>query len=228
MGKYFETSAIFNYSWEQLAKAFWKRYPNPNSSHVLTEDTIFREIRGNELYTKRLITKTNRMPKWGEKFVPSSVKQRETQVLEESVVNPDTQTVTTYTRNIGFTKIMTVVEKVVYSPNPEDPSGKTVAYREAWIDSSLYGFRRAIESFGLNRFQKNSHQAAEGFNWVLQRLYGPPISGQEKKSVPAEGSMKEKAKQRFRELAKRKPAMGTVIVHAAPSTDPSSDSKTPS
>lgn len=50
----------------QVAKAYWSRYPNPNSEHVFTED--FVEVRLNEdnsLYTKRLLMKTNSLPWWG-------------------------------------------------------------------------------------------------------------------------------------------------------------------
>lgn len=30
MAKYYETTATFNYSWEQVVQGFWNRYPNPH------------------------------------------------------------------------------------------------------------------------------------------------------------------------------------------------------
>lgn len=30
MVKYFESSTVFQFSWEQVAQGFWRRYPNPN------------------------------------------------------------------------------------------------------------------------------------------------------------------------------------------------------
>lgn len=102
MGKFCETSAVFNHPWDQLAKAFWCRYPNPYSTHVLSEDTLFREMRGNQLYSRRLLTKTNRLPRWGERFVKTS----QVSIVEESYINPANKTIVTYTRNIGFTRIM--------------------------------------------------------------------------------------------------------------------------
>jgi len=72
---------------------------------VLSEDTLDRKFKGEELYTKRLITKTSRAPKWGERFVKSSV----VAVVEESLVNRKDQTITTYSRNIGLTRIMVQV-----------------------------------------------------------------------------------------------------------------------
>lgn len=70
------------------------------------------------------------------------------------MVDPKTKTLTTYTRNIGFNRIMSVVEKVIYRASHDHP-GKTVAFRSAWIDSQVYGFATAIKAFGHDRFKKN-------------------------------------------------------------------------
>lgn len=72
------------------------------SSHVLTEDTISREVRNGKLYSKRLLTKTNRVPKWGERFISKNV----VKIMEESIVDPEAKTFTTYTKNLGYTKVM--------------------------------------------------------------------------------------------------------------------------
>lgn len=29
MAKYYETSSVFNFTWDQVAQAYWQRYPNP-------------------------------------------------------------------------------------------------------------------------------------------------------------------------------------------------------
>lgn len=103
MAKYYENSTLYHYNWEQVLQGFWKRYPNPYSLHVLSEDTIEREIREDgKLYSKRVLTKTNRVPKWGERFF----KAKFVCIIEESLVDPKSKTLTTYTRNIGFSKIM--------------------------------------------------------------------------------------------------------------------------
>ena len=73
------------------------------SGHVLTEDTSSQNVITGRLYTKRLLTKTNHLPRWGERFVPGP---RQVCIIEESIVDPKTQTLTTYTRNIGYTTIM--------------------------------------------------------------------------------------------------------------------------
>ena len=73
------------------------------SGHVLSEDTTSRNIVTGCLHTKRLLTKTNHVPRWGERFIPGP---RQVCIIEESVIDPKTQTLTTYTRNIGYTTIM--------------------------------------------------------------------------------------------------------------------------
>lgn len=166
MAKYYENSTTFNYSWEQVTQCFWNRYPNPFSTHVLSEDTVCREIKNGKLHSKRLLTKTNRVPKWGERFF----KAKSVSILEESVIDPKERVLVTYTRNIGFNKIMSVVEKVTYRSSPDNPA-KTIATRSAWVDSSVFGFATAIRAFGLDRFKKNCHKAGDGFNYVLQHMF---------------------------------------------------------
>ncbi|KAG7200681.1 hypothetical protein KM043_001234 [Ampulex compressa] len=166
MVKYYENSTIFQFNWDQVAQGFWQRYPNPHSTHVLSEDTVFREIRNGKLYSKRLLTKTNRVPKWGEKFISKNV----VKIVEESIVDPKTKTLTTYTRNLGYTKVMSVVEKVVYRVSEDNPDW-TVAKRSAWIDSQVFGFSRAIQAFGLDRFKKNCSKMSGGFNYVLAHMF---------------------------------------------------------
>jgi len=36
------TNCILKFNWDQVTSAFWRRYPNPFSRHVLTEDVVDR------------------------------------------------------------------------------------------------------------------------------------------------------------------------------------------
>lgn len=69
---------------------------------MLSEDTVDRYVKDGKLYSKRLLTKTNHVPKWGERFYNS----KSVKIIEESVCDPEKKTLTTYTRNIAFTKVM--------------------------------------------------------------------------------------------------------------------------
>lgn len=121
---HYSTETVFDYSWKHVVQAYWNRYPNPSryfkinfifnlfinillisfiySAHVLTEDTICREVRDGKLYTRRILSKTNHVPKWGERFY----KNTPVKIIEDSVLDPNKKTLITFTRNIGFKKIM--------------------------------------------------------------------------------------------------------------------------
>lgn len=159
-----QTETVFEYSWLQVVQAYWHRYPNPSSTHVLTEDTIKREVRDGKLYTRRLLSKTNPVPKWGERFY----KNTPVKILEDSVLDLKSKTLITFTRNIGFKKIMKVDEIVEYKVQDD---GHTLAVRRAYITSQVFGFSRAIRALGVERFKSNCNKAANGFNYVLQRMF---------------------------------------------------------
>ena len=168
--KHFDTVHSHNYPWAQVASAYWRRYPNPNSKHVFSEDFVECELIGDGklLYTKRYIAKTNSLPVWGEHFF----RARYVPLTEEAVIDPRAKTLTTYTRNIGALRFwMGVTEKVVFKPDPECPETRTLVEKQAWIESDMFGFRSAIKKFGIDRFKKNSLRASQGFDWVLDRLY---------------------------------------------------------
>jgi hypothetical protein len=156
---------------------------------VLSEDTVRREVLNGCLHSMRLLTKTNLPPKWGEHVVSA----RTVKILEESIVDPQQRTLTTYTRNLGFTRVMvstlssynylkykqllfdifsyqSIVEKVVYREHKDNPS-QTVAERFAWIDSQVYGLSHPIQAFGLERFKNNCKKAEKGFQHILSILF---------------------------------------------------------
>lgn len=164
MGTYYESRTVFDYSWKQVVQAYWNRYPNPLSSHVLTEDTISREVRDGKLYSRRLLSKTNPCPKWGERFYSA----KSVKIIEDSVLDLKKRSLITFTRNIGFKKIMRVDERVEYL---EQKDGTTVAIRTAFISSQVFGFSRAIRAFGVERFKSNCSKASLGFNHVLQNMF---------------------------------------------------------
>lgn len=61
-----------------------------------------REIRSSRLFSKRLLSKTNSIPKWAERFIST----KQVFIVEESIVDPQNKILTTYTRNLGYAKVM--------------------------------------------------------------------------------------------------------------------------
>ena len=164
MAKYWSTTHEHDYDWDTVASNYWKRYPNPNSNHVFSEDILSVQCNPEGvLKVRRLLTKTNKLPSWGEHLFNT----RRVWLVEETIIDPKTKEFVTYTRNLNLRFFMGTTEKVTYKPSKDDL--KTVAMKEVWIESEFYGLRSAIKKFGIDRFKKNCVKATEGFDWVLNR-----------------------------------------------------------
>ncbi|XP_054881469.1 PRELI domain-containing protein 1, mitochondrial-like isoform X2 [Poeciliopsis prolifica] len=144
MGRYVYSEAHIKSPWHQVLAAFWQRYPNPYSTHVLTEDVLYREVTSaNLLLSRRLLTKTNRLPGWAEHIFPTHM-ARAVYVLEDSIVDPEANTLITKTWNLNHNTLMTVVERCMIEQDGSQPTW-TKLKREAWISSSVYGLARPIQ-----------------------------------------------------------------------------------
>ncbi len=168
MAKYWNVIHFHSYKWEDVVKTYWKRYPNPNSQHVFSEDILSTAIDENGcLRTKRLITKTNKLPTWGEHLFST----RRVWLIEESIVDPKSKTMQIYTRNLNLRVFMGTTEKVTMNPKENEQDKVTRVFKEVWIESDIYGLRSAIKKFGIDRFKKNCIKATQGFDWVLNRTF---------------------------------------------------------
>ena len=81
----------------------------------MTEDTVERQVlQGGKLRSVRFLTKTGAgLPRWAENFVPHKL----VAIIEESIVDPQKQTLTTYTRNIGYSKIIVSIFHSFVTPS---------------------------------------------------------------------------------------------------------------
>lgn len=67
---------------------------------MLTEDVLERYVdKDGKLHSIKMVTKTNPMPRWGERLYSGP---KYVVIIEESIVDPSTQTFTTYSRNISM------------------------------------------------------------------------------------------------------------------------------
>lgn len=67
---------------------------------------MHREVTADhKLLSRRLLTKTNRMPRWAERFFPANV-AHSVYILEDSIVDPKNRTMTTFTWNINHVRLM--------------------------------------------------------------------------------------------------------------------------
>jgi len=98
---------------------------------------------------------------------------RRVPIIEESIVDADNKTLTTYCRNITHKSIMETTEKVVYT-SQEDDSGKLITrcLKTFWVSSQWYAPTGGlIERFGIQRWVKNVAKTRNGMEHVLSQIY---------------------------------------------------------
>jgi len=166
--KYHTFSTNVNFRWDQVCSSLFRRYPNPWSAHVLTEDVISREVEGPILKTFRIITKTNRLPKVLDRFVACNVGF----VVEESHINREKQSIVTYTRNMSLKSVLVVDERCEYTVSPDSTSW-TLMKRQAWFMSSMYGLRRRLEGKAMERYRNNVAKTVQGLEYILKKMHIP-------------------------------------------------------
>jgi len=197
-----------NFAWDQVVVAFWARYPNPFTTHVLTEDVLRRELRPDgSLYTCRLLMKTNSIPKWGQSLMPAS----RVPIIEESIVDPNKKTLTTYCRNITHKSLMETTEKVVYtSRNDENGSPFTHCHKMFWVSSQWYAPTGGwIERFGIQRWVKNVVKTRQGLEHVLGQIYVEDDAALEDASMAASTSSSAPTSTASPEVVKSSAVMAT-------------------
>ncbi|CAF0703902.1 unnamed protein product [Brachionus calyciflorus] len=164
--EYFGTFT-FPFNWDIVVSGFWVKYPNPFSKHVISEDVISRTLtENNVLVSKRLLVKERNfhIPKWAEKYVTF----KNVYVIEETYCDANKKTFTSFTRNFSSNSLMTVIEKSVFTVDPNNPN-QTICTKQAHIYSPLL-FGSGIEQFALKKFKKNADKASQGLQWILEKI----------------------------------------------------------
>jgi len=122
MVKFYESSYTYDYSFPAVTLAYFLRYPNPYSTHVLSSDTISRSIDPStgQLHTARIHRKSSRLPPAVLKLLPKSVLgsvvggRSESYILETSTIDVKEGWMRTESKNLDWTGILSVVETQEY------------------------------------------------------------------------------------------------------------------
>ncbi|KAF9882201.1 mitochondrial protein sorting protein [Colletotrichum karsti] len=165
--KVFSNAVTFNYSWEEVSTANWRKYCpwNDKSSHVLAVDTLSRNVdpATGILRTERLISTKQSPPEFLKPFFGEGLSYS----LETSYVDPKTKTVTMVSQNMSYANIVNVQETVIYKPISAQ---KTEFVQDAQITALCGGWQRIknkIEDSAVVRFRENAVKGKEGFERVL-------------------------------------------------------------
>jgi len=167
--KVFSNSETFNYSWEEVSTANWRKYCpwNQKSTHVVAVDTVSRTVDPNTgiLRTERLITCRQSAPDWLKSLMGGCMD--ESQVFETSYVDPRTKTVTMVSANLTWNNLISVQETVVYRPLNDHQTRFEQAAQITALCGGWQRIKNRIEDTLVSRFHENAVKGKEGFEAVL-------------------------------------------------------------
>jgi hypothetical protein len=126
--KFFENLYTYDYSFPAVSLAYFLRYPNPYSRHVLTTDVIDRYVdpTTHRLHTTRIHLKKSKVPSGILKLLPKGIggsdNSGQSYILETTVVDVKEGWMESESRNMEWTGILSVVERQVYRRQPLEGS----------------------------------------------------------------------------------------------------------
>lgn len=158
---------VFNRDFRTVSLAFFNRYPNPYSTHVLSIDTLSSSVdQDGRLYTTRLIKKEGKLPTWVKPFLG---RISESWILELSLVDPIQGILHSYTRNLDHTRIITVEEYSDY--RFDSTSGITsLDSRVKFTSAFRMGIKNRIEEWSHRKFDEHIKLSRQGLTFVMDQI----------------------------------------------------------
>ncbi|XP_027869268.1 PRELI domain containing protein 3A [Xiphophorus couchianus] len=173
MMKIWSTEHIFSYPWETVIKAAMRKYPNPMNPNVVGVDVLDRSLDSEgRLHSHRLLS-----TEWG---LPSIVRailgtnHTQTYVKEHSIVDPEVKKMELCSTNITLTNLISVDERLVYTPHPENPE-VTVLTQEAIITVKGVSLSSYLEGLMVRSMSANARKGWDAIEWVIQNSEGDNV-----------------------------------------------------
>lgn len=167
--KVFSNDCTFDYSWEEVSTANWRKYCpwNEQSTHVIAVDTLSRYVDPGTgiLRTERLITCKQSAPKWLSSLMGGSDTSL---VFEISYVDPASKEITMTSSNMTFSNILSVQETVVYKPLSPTKTQFVQAAKITALCGGWQKIKNAVEDASVTAFSENARKGKEGFESVLE------------------------------------------------------------
>lgn len=151
--KLWSISDVFSAPWKQTSEAVWKKYPNDQQPNVKTIDVLDRHVSPDgKLLTTRLFGSRFNFPS----IIVSLLGMPDIcYAIEYSEVDIKSQKMTLRMINSTFASVLSVDEKLVYTPNPTNPNA-TVLKQRATINISGIPFTDYFENMLIDRFNDTS------------------------------------------------------------------------
>ena len=142
-----QINLLNSYSFPAVTLAYFLRYPNQYSKHVISTDVLDRHFDPStqRLHSTRLHLKRSKIPSAVLRFLPKSVlgstnnNAGQSYILEKTVVDVKEGWMKTETKNLEWTGILSVVEKQHYERRPVRNFDAASGSSEAALDMSAEG-----------------------------------------------------------------------------------------
>ncbi|KAG8442221.1 hypothetical protein GDO86_011137 [Hymenochirus boettgeri] len=156
--KIWSSEHVFSHPWDTVIKAAMKKYPNPMNPCVVGVDVVDRSLDSEgRLHSHRLLS-----TEWG---LPGLVRAK------HSVVDPTEKKMVLCSSNITLTNLVSVDERLVYTPHPENPE-ETVLIQEAVITVKGVTLSSYLEGLMANTISSNARKGWDAIEWIIQNSEG--------------------------------------------------------
>lgn len=198
MVKFYSSNDTYPYPFPAVTLAYFLRYPNPYSTHVLSTDTIARHFDPEKqtLTTVRLHLKRSKLPSAILKLLPRSFLgasangDTQSYILEKSVVDIKNGRMDTESRNLEWTGVLSVVERQEF----HRPVPHTEEDAKVWQGMEGAARRHGFLSFGPGAKVEDNGETTEVHSSVTLHSH---IGEKWKKRKAAEEGVEEEQPQKM-------------------------------
>uniref|UniRef100_A0A2K5R8M1 PRELI/MSF1 domain-containing protein n=1 Tax=Cebus imitator TaxID=2715852 RepID=A0A2K5R8M1_CEBIM len=157
---------VFDHSWETLVTAVMQKYPNPMNPSVVGINVLNRHVDpSGKLHSHRLLS-----TRWGLLSIVKcriGVARTKTYVQEHSV--DPVEKAMKLKSNISFTNMVSVYERLMYKPHPQDPE-ITILTQEAIITLKGVSLCSYLEGMMASMISSSASKDGEAMAWVIHKL----------------------------------------------------------
>eukprot|EP00397_Hematodinium_sp_SG-2012_P041057 GEMP01045128.1.p1 GENE.GEMP01045128.1~~GEMP01045128.1.p1 ORF type:complete len:193 (+),score=22.48 GEMP01045128.1:185-763(+) len=167
--KFVHQSHVYESDWDTVTSAFWIKYPNQFQPHVLSMDTVDREIDADKglFRVRRIQTLSYGLPSWVElllrrKLVGVSV--------EEVTCNLKERKMTVVGKNHSFKDLFGYYETCTYEPHPENDEWTLYTQHATFSTSAFGSFSSMLESQATGSMRRKASKGLEAMSAIISSL----------------------------------------------------------
>jgi len=165
--KLWTSEHTFEHPWETVAKAAWRKYPNPLNPGVTGIDVLNRHVdTAGRLQTHRLLITKWAFPTWVHGILGSDATCYGSEV---STVDPKQKSLELKTTNLTLNEIISVDERLTYTPHPENKN-HTILKQEASINVRGVPLSGYLEGVVEGTIDSNAGKGRQAMEMAISKI----------------------------------------------------------